>query len=103
MATAPARERVDDATDKVTYYGDNGAGVEIVVCTSYEPNAAEKTRQAATQTVASQVAAKAATGAQVLTQQANGALAVASPLVQKSLVDVVIHLQSRLAKLEGSL
>src|SRR5258706_12120687 len=103
MATAPVRENVDDATDKVTYYGDNGSGVEMVVCISYEPNAAEQARQASEQAAKDQAAVKATIGAQVLAQQANGALAVASPLVQKSLVDVVLHLQERFCSLEESL
>jgi hypothetical protein len=101
MTTAPLREPVDGLTDRVTYFGDDGEGNEVIACISFEPNEAEAAKQAAELEEAKAAAEKTAAAVDVLAQQADSDTKNPPAAdVQKSLVDIVLDLQARVAKLE---
>lgn len=96
------REPIDDLTDKVTYYGDNGQGEEIVVCVGFEPNEAEQAKFAVELAEEKAKRDKADAGVVVLEQHAAPGKNPPAEEVTKSLVEVVLALEARVAKLEGS-
>lgn len=95
------REPVDEFTDKVTYFGDNGAGEEIVVCVGFEPNEAEAAKHAAAAAEEKAKRAKVDAGVEILEAQASPGKNPPAADVTKSLVDIVLALEERVAKLEG--
>lgn len=94
------REAVDDVTDRVTYLNpDTGK----VACISIEPNLAEQKRLVAEQAENNKAAEATAAAVGILEQQAGkDTKNPPAALVAASLVDVVLDLQARVAKMEGS-
>jgi hypothetical protein len=95
------REPIDETTDKVTYYGDDGQGNEMVVCVSYEPNEAEAAKHAAVLEEEKARDEKTAAGVEVLEQQQKPGKNPTAAELTAALVDVVRGLEERVAKLEG--
>ena len=92
------RTTLDDLTDQVEYFDDDGT----LVCTSIEPNQAEQARLAADQVVADAKQDTLDAAVVVLDAQADPKVPDPKPSdVISALVGAVRELNERVAKLEG--